>query len=435
MDGLPQLTSRRGRRRDFCKNLQCTIVRCGFPRHSLRTVGQSCSRNDREGLEPQWPFVQRSAYSPAPGNISGVPRSPSSRTAASFRALDRPRATLGRRGRHRRGVHLGAGALERQRRARDAVRGLEPGRHLVRRGAGDRGHALGGDLGRSAGRGARGGRRTPPGSRRRGRAPRTARCGRRARRTRRRRRARWRARPGGRRSRSSAQPPGATRCWETEADIEASSRASAPLCASTAPVARVCCKAGPRPCGAARARPRGPRAGAGARTLRSSDGSSTSRWARCIRASGWSRRRRRGKSRRTRADGHRRAPRSRAPRPRRARCRRRAPACSVADGDGVGVGLVLGRPQVVGVAGGQRRPARAPRRAPPRRVVDTRAGTARPYRRGRRARRVAIVAAEPQQHRRSTAMARLSQTPSGSRSSVSSRSPCARSTSTSRRSS
>ena len=35
----------------------------------------------------------------------------------------------------------------------------------------------------------------------------------------------------------------ATRCWETEADIEARSRASAPLWASTAPVARVCCKA------------------------------------------------------------------------------------------------------------------------------------------------------------------------------------------------
>ena len=201
---------------------------------AVRPTSPSCGRSARVVLGTTEkgsnlrPFVQRSAYSSAPGNISGVPRSPSSRTAASFRAPTaqaRRSAVVLATGR---GVHLGAGALERQGRARDAVGGLEPGRHLVRRGAGDRGHPLGGQLA---------GQQVP------GRAVRVVRrpdrqvevgcLGLRG--------------PG---AEHAVQVDGgvlvgehvledvglghgaasrATRCWETEADIEARSRASAPL--------------------------------------------------------------------------------------------------------------------------------------------------------------------------------------------------------------
>ena len=60
---------------------------------AVRPTSPSCGPSARvvlgtteKGSNASRPFVQRSAYSPAPGNISGVPRSPSSRTAASFRA-------------------------------------------------------------------------------------------------------------------------------------------------------------------------------------------------------------------------------------------------------------------------------------------------------------------------------------------------------------
>ena len=108
----------------FCKNLQCKSVR-------WRPTSPSCGGSARVALGTSGDgsrlssFAQRSAYSPAPGNVSGVPRNrvrgplrrsghrpPSPRSAVVF-------ATSAAYVRRRR-------ARAPRRRGRDAVRGLEP---------------------------------------------------------------------------------------------------------------------------------------------------------------------------------------------------------------------------------------------------------------------------------------------------------------------
>ena len=117
-----ELPSRAGSR--FCQEPAMHDCAVRVPSSFAPAVGQSCSRNDSEGLEPQWPFVQRSAYSPAPGNILGSAPEPELADRCVVEGADRPRPTIGRRGRHRRGVHLSAHARRQGRAQRRQSRGL-----------------------------------------------------------------------------------------------------------------------------------------------------------------------------------------------------------------------------------------------------------------------------------------------------------------------
>ncbi len=98
----------------------------------------ACSSTAADGSHPTGrhglcPRPQRSAYSSLPGNISGIPRKASSRTAAHEQRLMAQRRCLLRAVGHQVGVRLGAGPLEAKRPAHHQVGGAQVGRQLVRR--------------------------------------------------------------------------------------------------------------------------------------------------------------------------------------------------------------------------------------------------------------------------------------------------------------
>ena len=181
----------------------CTLLHEG-------SSGGPHNRAERS-TRPPVQATQRSAYSPAPGKISGLPRKVSSRTAVFVRALIAQRRSRSDGVRHQPRVRRGAGPLELRAPPGSPGRGSAAARAArtpPRRPPGSRPRR---GPSPSAGRAGPGGPRRRRSRRRTAAARPTARSARPARRTRRRRRARPRASSGGRRAAVIAAPSGRRR--------------------------------------------------------------------------------------------------------------------------------------------------------------------------------------------------------------------------------